>query len=445
MGAAVSINAHQPKTRERLGRFLGLVPIGVAMTLCLAPNALATTTGQIVPSFVGGKLGGGTGLHLRITVAESAGGVPATAERAIVHLPKGTTLDFAHVPRRGLCVASILGATPCPKDSQAGPAGTVRLEAAIDGKPTSVTGSVHPYVVTLHGGTLAIGLIMDVPAPFSYEAGLLVPTKDGGAYASQELIAELPDSEFNLGPSGPRTSLTELSVTIGGNFTSEGHTAPLITMPKTCPKGGFAWRADFSYVEAPETTLPATSPCPGQGNAARLALAPHPFGSPEAMVSAKPKTQFQCEKAFKTTQKRTECFNQLPGSSCAHPLIAEKAGATTRGESRYFKLGFKEITEGQGTPQYGGEQYYSYAPITNVGICPHGATYYVSLLSEEELCHTTAQGEKFCSDEYDTHSYPEPTTVNGGHFHFYMTEEPLKSWYLVVKGYFIHPPWEHRD
>jgi hypothetical protein len=74
---------------------------------------------------------------------------------------------------------------------------------------------------------------------------------------------------------------------------------------------------------------------------------------------------------------------------------------------------------------------------------PSGAVYKVSLLSSTNRCHRTPNGEEYYSVEYDTHNYPEPTTSRGGHFHYYMTAVPIKSWYLVVKGYFIHPPWEH--
>jgi hypothetical protein len=40
---------------------------------------------------------------------------------------------------------------------------------------------------------------------------------------------------------------------------------------------------------------------------------------------SQPKTVLQCEKRFHTSQGRAGCFSTLPGSSCAHPLVAEKA------------------------------------------------------------------------------------------------------------------------
>jgi hypothetical protein len=157
---------------------------------------------------------------------------------------------------------------------------------------------------------------------------------------------------------------------------------------------------------------------------------------------SQPKTAFQCEKKFKTSQGRTRCFSQLPGASCAHPLVAEKAGDTTRGEHRYFRLGFREDSYSGGV-----ELHYSYAPATpNVAMCPYpvGAVYKDSLYSQETHCqsiHRNGHVEEYCSSEYDTHNHPEPVGRSGGSFTFDLKYPRIG--YLEVKGYFIHPPWAH--
>jgi hypothetical protein len=159
------------------------------------------------------------------------------------------------------------------------------------------------------------------------------------------------------------------------------------------------------------------------------------------------KTPFQCEKLH-TSQARAGCFSQLPGASCAHPLVAEKADDTTRGEHRYFRLGFRgESYEG---PPQGVELHYSYAPATsNVAMCPYpiGAVYKDSLLYEDDKTHCqeihhNGRVEKECHSEYDTHSHPEPIGRSGGSFTFDLKSP--RTGYLVVKGYFIHPPWRHK-
>jgi hypothetical protein len=160
----------------------------------------------------------------------------------------------------------------------------------------------------------------------------------------------------------------------------------------------------------------------------------HHIASPRlAQTASAPKTQFQCEKKFKQASARSQCFNQLPGASCSHPLEAEKADSTSRGASRYFKITFHGEED---------EVSYSYAPRKNVAICPHGAIFKVSRILTREHCERTPQGQEECSDEYDTKNIPEPTTRSGGEFTEQVT--PELDGYLLVKGYYIHPPWEHR-
>ena len=79
-------------------------------------------------------------------------------------------------------------------------------------------------------------------------------------------------------------------------------------------------------------------------------------------------------------------------------------------------------------------------------MCPYpiGAVYKDSLLSDELLCreiHRNGRVIKDCTSEYDTHNHPEPVGRSGGSFTF--DQKSPRIGYLVVKGYFNHPPWEH--
>jgi hypothetical protein len=157
-----------------------------------------------------------------------------------------------------------------------------------------------------------------------------------------------------------------------------------------------------------------------------------------AQAASAPQTVFQCEKAFSKGPARTKCIHSLPGSSCTHPLEAEKTEGYYRKDTGDFTVTLKET----GEPGEMATQYWSWAPKPGVAICPYpnGAVYKVSLLSEREQCGQV-HGEEVCSHEYDTKNLPEPTTAQGGHFTYLMTDKPIKSWYLLVRGYYIHPPW----
>jgi hypothetical protein len=402
--------------------------LGALLSPALASSAASD---RIVPSFVGGTPGAGTSLHLRLVVPYHAEPQKVTA---VVHLPKGTVLNLGRLPRADLCPYYTLsyGVSVCPKFSRVG-AGSAMLEAIIAGQPTVVKAPLYAVLTPSHGIT-EVDLLIEAPPPFGLQVESLRPYKDSAGFATQELIVNYGDREVSI---GLWSRLTELSVTFGANLKTGHGTSALITMPPSCPTRGFAWRTDFPFA-SPATQSPTTTPCPGRkarGSRSRLVAA----------VASTPQTQFQCEKTFHTAGGRERCFNQLPGASCAHPLEAEKAGPTTRGEHWHFKLGFNEEVEARGTSQYGVQQHYSYAPVPNVRMCPYptGAVFKVSLVSQNEHCGPNAKGQEECSSEYDTHNYPEPVTASGGHFHFYITNVPLKSWHLVVKGYYIHPPWEH--
>lgn len=183
------------------------------------------------------------------------------------------------------------------------------------------------------------------------------------------------------------------------------------------------------------TTLTATKgvSVSNDGGDVPILLLEGRHGARQAQAASKPTTAFQCEKRFRQAQSRAQCFNHLPGASCAHPLEAQKAGDTTRGEHRYFKFRFEEERRGETVLEH-----YAYAPAKNVAICPHGAIY-----NTAQMYLTLPNGE-VRSREHDARRFFEPTTRTGGEFSYVLSVQPVMDAYLIVKGYFIHPPWGHR-
>jgi hypothetical protein len=404
-----------------IGCGLAAIALGV-----LPATALSTTTARVSASFSGHTLGAGTSMHFGFTTSDSAGGLPQLPTDATIHLPPGTHIaSLAHLPKSDVCSSNILeavgyGPSACPKGSHAGPVGFAHLEAPVGGHLKIVKVPVYPVIDKVG----LFSLLMLAPAPFPSDNASLFPYSPGGS--PELLLGELGALEVSP---GVRSSMLDYSITLGANLKVQqggrNVVQPLITMPKSCPRGGFVWRTDFSYWEGSSTTALATSPCPGKGKAAAIT----------AQTASAPKTAFQCEKRFMQVQSRQRCFSQLPGANCAHPLEAQKAGNTTRGEHRYFKITFRQERAGEGSLQT-----YTYAPVKNVAICPHGVVFKVSMLGRGH-CERT-HGEEICGDEYGIKDITEPTTRAGGKFKESLP--PSMSGYLTVKGYFIHPPWARR-
>jgi hypothetical protein len=399
--------------------------------IVLPATAPAATTAQVSASFAGGKLGAGASLHFSFTTSESAGGLPQLPTEAIIHLPRGTHIaSLAGLPKADLCSSDTLeaadfGPSACPKGSHAGPVGSARLEAMVAGHLTTATAKLYPVVDKVG----MISLWLSAPSPFPNVAAVLFPYVQGG---SQELILrELGALEVSP---GSRSAITDFSITLGANLKVErggrSTTEPLITMPASCPKGGFAWNTDFTFWDASKQTATTTSPCPGVGASAKQA---HAITALFAHTAAStPKTAFQCEKAFHGRQARERCFNQLPGVNCAHPLELQTAGPTHRGDTRDFTVKLEEERDGEGALLS-----YSWKPNKNVAICPNGVVFKVSLL------YLKLPNGETRAREHDTKNIPERTTKYGGQFMYVMPGQPVRSWYLVIRGYYIHPPWEH--
>jgi hypothetical protein len=187
---------------------------------------------------------------------------------------------------------------------------------------------------------------------------------------------------------------------------------------------GYLRRAGFSLLGVVSVALALAAPTGAH-------LAP---SSVFARTASAPKTQLECEQRYGMGTSWHRCFSEPPGSSCKHPLELQKASETVRGDHTHLTARSDVGADGLGANDY----YYWWEPVNlkNVAICPHGAIFVVSLLSEEEVCET-AHGEKTCTDELDVKRIFEPTTSSGGSLKYVL---PVGySAYLIVRGYFIHP------
>ena len=159
-------------------------------------------------------------------------------------------------------------------------------------------------------------------------------------------------------------------------------------------------------------------------------------------------TAFQCEKAFaKGSSGRARCFDELPGANCAHPLEVQKAAETTRGDHRDIPVTFSYSNYGEAIGNYTGqEQTYAWHTANrNIAICPYpeGVIYRVSLLSEHAICGLNEHHQEECRVEYATIRFHYHSGLHRGEFTYDLKPSTqLKSFYLAIKAYYIHPPWE---
>jgi hypothetical protein len=149
-------------------------------------------------------------------------------------------------------------------------------------------------------------------------------------------------------------------------------------------------------------------------------------GTSATAAASSPKTAFQCEKKYKTSANRTKCFNQLPGSSCAHPLEI-RGSSFSRGDTKYLKASQKQKSFEDGD---GATVHMTWGTKSkNVAICPYprGAVL--------RLFHYVGGGV-----ETGVETIPEHTSPRGGVLTYEASSEEFKDYILMVRGYLIHPP-----
>jgi hypothetical protein len=106
----------------------------------------------------------------------------------------------------------------------------------------------------LNTSAVFAGALLPAPAPFGGQVSIKAP-----------LIPSLPGA--------PDVAIVALKATIGPNgVTYHEHLAgrtlayqpPGILLPNTCPKGGFPFAAQFSFVDGSHASARATEPCPAR-------------------------------------------------------------------------------------------------------------------------------------------------------------------------------------
>jgi hypothetical protein len=173
-------------------------------------------------------------------------------------LPKGSKLDFKGIPAKRLspCTKAKLGssgdpvAAKCPEVTK----GTGVANAVVTGlpNPISVTQDVKVYA----GPKILILRLRQRPGQLGQTANIYISAR------GRTLNAEVPKfcaaDNSNTPFCDTEVVLTRVQV---GIKKVGSRTHPLITTPKSCPKGGWKSTATYKYRRQSGEKVTATSPC----------------------------------------------------------------------------------------------------------------------------------------------------------------------------------------
>jgi hypothetical protein len=242
---------------------LGLAVFGFALpgVASAAPTVKLVAKAVPIPGFpgTGNILGAGAAVEAKYTIEgkEFTGGVPSPLTHFRFWLPAGAKL---HPQGFVTCTAAELeavGPSGCPKKSQASPVGSAGVVDVIGGEPVTETATLQAFFAP--GGGLQF--YVDAAAPIS--AQLIASTgsfKGASGLYSNELSG--PIKLIETVPGAPPVSTTSINIKVGSAYKQGKKTVYYGTLPKTCPKGGFPVKSEFTFLSGESVVSNYKAPCP---------------------------------------------------------------------------------------------------------------------------------------------------------------------------------------
>ena len=241
----------------------------LALALAIATGALgaagpadAAQSSRIFARFTPEHLGAATTMTFAFAISAPAG-APAALDEVRVGYPRN--LGFA---TSGLGVAACLpatletlGAEACPANSKMG-TGSAEVEIPIGPEIVTEHVTIEVFAGPSPDGYLHILAYVSGKYPILAQvvlAGVLLPGH------LSIVIPPIPSL-----PAGPYVAVTHMSLTLGGHLVyyerrgsrTVAYRPPGVGLPRSCPHGGFAFAANFRFIDGSRSAARAAVPCP---------------------------------------------------------------------------------------------------------------------------------------------------------------------------------------
>jgi hypothetical protein len=250
-----------------------ITPVIAALALCAsAPaGAQAAQTVRLETSFNPNRPGARTtiefGFHVHSTIPRRA---PSPVTDVDLHLPAGlglatSTLGLANCDPQALIAGGVAG---CPANARIG-FGSAIVAVPAEGEPVEETGSLTALVGPPNSEHLEVLFYAEGHSPVF--AQLVFPGRllEDNPPFSGRLDTTIPP--IPTWPGGPDVAVTSMTSTIGPRGLTyyrhtRGEIVPFrprgIVVPARCPRGGFPFRADITFMDGTHQTATSAVPCP---------------------------------------------------------------------------------------------------------------------------------------------------------------------------------------
>jgi hypothetical protein len=166
-----------------------------------------------------------------------------------------------------------LGSVGCPADSRMG-RGTATAEITLAGDSVAESAQIEVFSARVHDGRLALMVYADAISPVFAQLvfpATVIPASPPYGEGIETNVPLVPTV-----PGGPDVAVTLFQMTLGATATGPdhfvyyhsvgGHPVPYsprgLILPPVCPRGGFSFRALFTFQDNTVASAHTSVPCP---------------------------------------------------------------------------------------------------------------------------------------------------------------------------------------
>ena len=255
------------RIRKARTLLLSLIACACLTGATLAFAATSTQTFTIQSHFTPDKLGAPANLSVRAAFSAN-GAVPAPIGRVLAWGPAGLKIDVAGA---GTCNRSRLeaqGPAACPANSRIGFGGGIGLQE-LGKQLIKEPFTLDFFLAPKENGRVVILVYVEAKSPVAVE--LVIVAKETRAPKPYGFAVEFEIPPIPTLPGASYASLESTYFTVGSQHIAYYHrvhgkrrlvNVKGLIVPKTCPKGGFPFKAMITYLDGTSGTYDYTVPCP---------------------------------------------------------------------------------------------------------------------------------------------------------------------------------------
>jgi hypothetical protein len=233
-------------------------------------RAAASQSVSLGTSFSPYRLGGRTTIGFDFKIAAPPGQIPSAVTDIDIRYPQNVGIVLSGLGTAA-CSAALLGETNCPANSIMG-AGSALAEMRFGEQ--IVTERARLTIARAQNEEGHVALLFYAVGPSPVDTQILSPAQLVPATPpfGGRLNIELP--LVPSVPGAPDVAITQMQATIGpqGVLYDEQldgrtleYTPRGILLPSTCPRGGFPFAAEFTFLDGSHPTARTVIPCRGKG------------------------------------------------------------------------------------------------------------------------------------------------------------------------------------